>query len=153
MYAPNSSAKSAFSTSSSPTRALVAGEKLTFSEVSDDLITTKPKGQSNFQNSSFLNLFAAFVTFNHLLFLKMFSDLSSDLYLVESSFLHCVQYTYFSHSLKLKEEVYCSLPLSLSLSPYLAQVLKPEPETVDHFITLLSGAKICFVLVINDIFY
>lgn len=75
--AANSSHKAAFSTSSSPACALVTGEKLTFTEVSDDLITTKPKGQSNFQTSSFLNLFTTFVTFNHLLFLKMLSDLSS----------------------------------------------------------------------------
>ena len=46
--APDSSHETPFSSSSSPACALVTGEKLTFSEVSDDLITTKPKGQSNF---------------------------------------------------------------------------------------------------------
>lgn len=75
------SPQSHFSTSSSPACALVTGETLTFREVSDDLITTKPKGQSNFQTASFLNLFAAFVTFHHLLLLKMLSDLSSGLLL------------------------------------------------------------------------
>lgn len=88
LYAPNSFHQSALSTSSSPACALVTREKLTFSEVSDDLITTKPKGQSNFQTSSFLHLFAAFVTFNHFLFLEMLSDLRPHLYLVEFGLLH-----------------------------------------------------------------
>lgn len=94
----NSSHKIPFSTSSSLACVLVTGEKLTFSEVSDDLITTKPKGQSNFQTSSSLNLSTAFVTFNHLLFLKCFLISAPHSYLVESGFLHCLQYIDFSCS-------------------------------------------------------
>lgn len=65
-----------FSTSSSPARALVTGEKLTFPEVSDDLITTKPKAQSRFQ-THLSPTSSQHVTLNHLLSLEMLSDLSS----------------------------------------------------------------------------
>lgn len=102
--------------------------------VSDDLIIAKPKGQSNFDTSSFQHFFAAFVKFNHILFHKMLSDLSSSLSLrcIRFSSWHVIslssnlifnQSCMVSHLKSLQNTYILSLlpplPSCLSLPPFL----------------------------------